>query len=231
MIMEILEVFESIMRERSIRVIVFNGVGRCFSSGDDLQSMGPEGDEFPPLDPQFKLPHHKLISLIREIHIPVIALLHGYSLGAGYELALACDFRLAADDLEIGDHRTTRAICMLHGASWFLPRLIGFARATEIVLTGRHLDAKEALEIGLVNRVYPVDQFNEKSKEFIQKIAEMPTRCLGYNKAMFNYSFKNDLTSSLQNEFYLFTENMKTSDYREGMRSFLGKREPQFKGK
>jgi 2-(1,2-epoxy-1,2-dihydrophenyl)acetyl-CoA isomerase len=231
MIMEILEVFESIMKEKSIRVIVFNGAGRCFCSGDDLVSMGAEGDEYPPLDPQFKLPQHKLIYLIREIPIPVIAVLHGYCLGAGFELSLACDFRLTADDLEIGDHRTTRAICMIHGASWFLPRLIGFARATEIVLTGRHLDAEEALAIGLVNKVYPSAQLKENSEEFIRRIAEMPTKCLGYNKAMFNYSFTNDLSTSLQNEFKLFSENMKTYDFREGNRSFIQKREPQFKGK
>lgn len=230
-IIEILDVFESVMKDKLIRVIVFNGAGRCFCSGDDLKSMGPEGNEYPPLDPKFKLPHHKLINLIREIKIPIIAQLHGYCLGAGYELALACDFRIAADDLEIGDHRTKRAICMLHGASWFLPRLIGFAKATEIIMTGRHLDAKEALEIGLVHRVYPVSEFNERSKEFIQEIAEMPTRCLGYNKAMLNYSFVNDLPSSLQNEFFLFGENMKTHDYREGNRSFLEKREPHYKGR
>ena len=230
-IMEILNVFESVRKDISVRVIVFKGAGRCFCSGDDLVSMGPEGQEFPSLDPLYKLPHHKLICLIREIPIPVIALIHGHCLGAGYELALACDFRLAADNLEIGDHRATRSICMLHGASWFLPRLIGFGRASEIVLTGRHLDAKEALEIGLVSKVYPTAQFEEKSKEFIQKIAKMPTKCLGYNKAMFNYSFINDLPSSLQNEFYLFSENMKTYDSREGHRSFLEKREPNFKGK
>ncbi len=230
-IIEILDVFELIRKDNSIRVIVFNGAGRSFCSGDDLVSMGPGGNEFPPLDPQFKLPHHKLIYLIREIQKPVIALLHGYCLGAGFELALACDFRLAADDLEIGDHRTTRAICMLHGASWLLPRLIGFARATEIVLTGSHLDAEEALEIGLVNKVYPAAQFIKNSKKFIRKIAEMPTKCLGYNKAMFNYSFINDLPNSLQNEFKLFNENMKTSDYREGNRSFIERREPQYEGK
>jgi 2-(1,2-epoxy-1,2-dihydrophenyl)acetyl-CoA isomerase len=215
------------MKNESIRAIVFNGAGRAFCSGDDLESMG----EFSPLDPKFKLPHHKLIYLIREIQVPVIALLHGYCLGAGFELALACDFRLAADNLEMGDHRITRAICMLHGASWFLPRLIGLARATDIVYTGRHLDAEEALKIGLVNKVYPLHEFNEKSKEFIEKIAKLPTRCFGYNKAMLNYSFVNDLTSSLQNEVYLFSENMKTYDSKEGNLSFREKRDPKFKGR
>lgn len=230
-VMEILDVFESILKDKTIRVVVLKGNGRAFCSGDDLERMGPEGYDFPPLDEKFKLPHYKLIHLIREIQKPVIALLSGYCLGAGYELALACDFRLAADNLEIGDHRTSRAICMLHGASWFLPRLIGLARATDIIFTGRHLDAKEALEIGVVNKVYPVKEFEEKSKEFINILAKMPTKCLGYNKTMLNYSLKNDLISSLQNEFYLFTENMKTYDYREGNKSFLEKRNPLFKGK
>ena len=71
-IIEILDVFESVMKDKLIRVIVFNGAGRCFCSGDDLKSMGPEGNEYPPLDPKFKLPHHKLINLIREIKIPII---------------------------------------------------------------------------------------------------------------------------------------------------------------
>lgn len=230
-IMEILDVFDQIMKDKSIRVIVFNGAGRSFCSGDDLVSMGPQGAEFPALDPEYRLPHHKLIHLIREIKLPVIALLHGHCLGAGLELALACDIRLAADNLDIGDHRTRRAICMLHGASWFLPRLIGFGRATEIIFTGRHLDANEALELGLVSEVYPFSEFEERSKDYIEKITRMPTKCLGYNKSMLNFSFLNDLVSSLQNEFYLFNENMKTYDFREGNRSFLEKREPSFKGK
>ncbi|MHA2038066.1 MAG: enoyl-CoA hydratase/isomerase family protein [Promethearchaeota archaeon] len=230
-IMEILDAFELIKRDKTIRVIVINGAGRSFCSGDDFEIMGTKRTEFPPLDPNFKMPHHKLVYLIREIQKPVIALLHGYCLGAGLELALACDFRLSADNLEIGDHRTTRAICMLHGASWFLPRLIGFSRATEIILTGRHLDAKEAMEIGLVHRVYPARAFNQCSKEFIQEIAQMPTRCLGYNKAMLNYSIRNDLISSLQNEFLLFNTNMKSYDFREGNRSYLEKRKPQYKGR
>ena len=231
MVGEMIDAFESIEKDPTIRVVVFKGNGRAFCSGDDLVRMVPEGNEFPPVGEKFRLNHHKLIYLIRKIEKPVIALLHGYCLGAGFELALSCDLRLAADNLEIGDHRTSRAICMLHGASWFLPRLIGLARATEIIFTGKHLNAKEAFEIRLVNRVYPFTEFEEKSSEFIQSMAEMPTRCLGYNKTMLNYSLMNDLVSSLQNEHYLFSENMKTYDFREGNKSFQEKRDPVFKGR
>ncbi|MFX1281059.1 MAG: enoyl-CoA hydratase/isomerase family protein [Promethearchaeota archaeon] len=231
MVGEMIDVFESIEKDPNIRVIVFKGNGRAFCSGDDLVRMVSEGDEFPPVGEKFRLNHHKLIYLIRKIEKPVIALLHGYCLGAGFELAIACDFRLAADNLEIGDHRTSRAICMLHGASWFLPRLIGLAKATEIIFNGNHLNAKEALDICLVNKVYSFSEFEKKSNVFIGNIAEMPTRCLGYNKTMLNYSLMNDLVSSLQNEYHLFSENMKTYDFREGNKSFQEKRDPVFKGR
>jgi 2-(1,2-epoxy-1,2-dihydrophenyl)acetyl-CoA isomerase len=229
--MEIINVLEAIKKNKTIRVILLEGAGDNFSSGDDMKSLGPEGPRFKPLEDGSRMPHHKVVRLIREIQKPVIALLHGYCLGAGFDIALSCDFRLAADNLKIGDHRSTRAHCVLSGASWFLPRIVGFARATDIILTGRHLDAKEALEIGLVNQVFPLEEFNQKSLEFIEKIVKMPTKCLGYNKAMLNYSQFNQLFPSLQNESRLYCKNIRTYDFGEGMKSFMKKREPKFKGR
>jgi len=152
-------------------------------------------------------------------------------LGAGFELALACDFRLASDNLKIGDHRVSRAQCVMSGASWFLQRIVGFGRATDIILTGRHLDAKEALEIGLITKVYPASEFKEKANEFIIFIANLPTRSLGYNKTMLNFSQYNEIFPSLQHEFKLYCKSIATHDFGEGMRSFQEKREPKFKGK
>ncbi len=232
LIMEIIDVLESSRRNKRIRALVVEGNGRAFSSGDDLKGMAEDGSvQFKPLEDGSRIPHQKMIRLIREIPKPVIALLHGYCLGAGFELALACDFRLAADNLEIGDHRASSAICILCGASWLLPRIVGFGRATDIILTGRHLDAREALEIGLVTKVYPASEFKEKSREYINKIAKMPTRCLGYDKMMLNYSQHNELFPSLQNEFKLYCKNIATKDFGEGMYSFKKKREPRFIGK
>jgi len=231
LLIEIIEVLETVKKNKTIRVIVIEGNGSSFCSGDDLKSMGPDGVRFAPLEDGSRIPHQKLIRLIREIQKPFIALLHGYCLGAGFEIALACDFRLAASNLKIGDHRIKRAHCVLSGASWFLPRIIGFARATDIILSGKHLEAKEALEIGLINQIYPIEEFKQNSKIFIEKIAELPTKCLGYNKAMLNFSQFNELFPSLQYEFNLYLKNIRTYDFGEGMKSFIKKRAPQFKGR
>lgn len=227
---EVIEALETCQNEESLRVIVIKGNGRSFCSGDDLKGMG--SDQFPFKEDKNgeRLPHQKMIRLIRKLPIPVIALLHGHCLGAGFELALACDFRLANENLEIGDHRVTRSIGVLCGASWFLPRIVGFARATEIILTGRHLNAKEAYNIGLVTEFYPSDIFNEKSKDFINKIARLPTKCLGFNKQMLNFSLEHDLFPSIQNELDLFIKNTVTKDSVEGLKSFLEKRDPNFTG-
>ncbi len=231
MIMEIIDVFESSLKKKSIRALVITGNGASFCAGDDLKSMGKDGFRFKPLKDGSIIPHHRLIRLIRKIQKPVFAFLHGYCLGAGFALALACDFRLAADNLEIGDHRVTRAICMMSGASWLLPRLIGFGKATDLILTGRHLDAHEALEMGLLNQIYPAADFDTLAMEYVQKIASLPTKTLGFNKAMLNFSLSNDLVPSMQHEFNLYVKNMGTQDYSEGIASFKERRKPIFKGK
>ena len=231
LLLDIITVLESNSKNKLIHAFVIEGNSQSFSAGDDLKSMGPNGVQFKPLEDGSKLPHHKVIRLIREIQKPFIALLQGYCLGAGFELALACDFRIAADNLKIGDQRVNRAHCVMSGASWLLPRMIGFARATDIILTGRLLDATEALSIGLVNKVYALSEFSSESEEFIRSIANLPTKCLGYNKNMLNYSQYNELFPSLNHEFRLYCKNIRTYDFGEGMKSFKQKREPQFKGK
>ncbi|MBD3212636.1 MAG: hypothetical protein GF311_08505 [Candidatus Lokiarchaeota archaeon] len=231
LIMEIVDVLEKSMKNRKIRIIAIRGAGNCFCSGDDLQRMGPEGIKFKPLEDGSQLPHQRMVRLIRKIQKPVIALLEGYCLGAGFDLALACDFRIAADNLEIGDHRASRAICVMSGGSWLLPRIVGFGRATEIILTGKHLNAKKAYEIGLITDYFPEKEFESKSTEFVEGIAKMPTKCLGYNKSMLNYSLRNDFFPSLKHEFKLYCKNIATKDFGEGMKSFQEKRDPKFIGR
>lgn len=229
--MDIVDVLERNMKNKKIRVLSIEANGKHFCSGDDLESMGPDGVRFKPLEDGSRMPHHKMIRLIRKIQKPVVALLHGYCLGAGFELALACDLRIASDDLKIGDYRASRAICILSGSSWLLPRIVGFGRATDIIFTGRIIDAEEALNIGLVTKVYPATEFKEKSMEYVRTLASMPTRCLGYNKTMLNYSQYHELFPSMLNEFSLYCKNIATKDFGIGMDSFRKKKEPKFTGR
>ena len=227
LLIELLALIREVAPRPDVRVVTFAGAGtRAFSSGDDLKGMLPQ-----PAVNSAQTAHHPLAMLLRELPKPVVALLHGYVLGAGFELALACDLRLAADDLEMGDHRATRAIAPIAGSTWFLPRIVGHTRALEVLFTGRHLDAREALEWGLVNRVWPVADFEARAAEYVSMLARMPTRTLGAFKLSAEYGLSHSLRDSLAYEIGLATQNRDSEDSKEGLQSFLDRRDPEFKGR
>ena len=159
-----------------VRVVALAGVGdRAFSSGDDLRDFSrPEGVGAGPEPGYSRTPHQVLEMSVSQLPKPVIALLKGYCLGAGFDLALACDIRLAADNLAMGDQRPNRAISTLVGASWFLPRIVGLGRASELLLTGRRCDAAESERMGMVNFVWPLAEFDGKADEYCRNLATMP---------------------------------------------------------
>lgn len=175
--------------------------------------------------------HHQLVVAIRELPKPVAALMYGYAFGAGFELALACDFRLAADNIEIGDHRVTRAIGMVAGVSWFLPQIVGRARALELMMTGRHLNADEALEWGLVNRIWPIDEFEAGAAEYVAMLAALPTIAAGAFKGALEYATTHGLRDSLAHELLITQRNRGTEDAAEGRRAFIERQEPVFRGR
>src|SRR5580693_99764 len=179
---EFLDALGHAARLDEVRVVALAGVGdRAFSSGDDLRDFGrPEGAGPGPEPGYSRTPHQVLEMTVSQLPKPVVALLKGYCLGAGFDLALACDIRLAADNLAMGDQRPARAIATLVGASWFLPRIVGAGRASELLLTGRRCDAAE--RIGMVNTAWPLAEFDERAAGYLRDLARMPTYCLGTNK-------------------------------------------------
>jgi 2-(1,2-epoxy-1,2-dihydrophenyl)acetyl-CoA isomerase len=227
MIRELLALMREVAPRPEVRVVTLRGAGtRAFSSGDDLKGMNPE----PGFDSAPNA-HHPLALLMRDLPKPTVGLLHGYVLGAGFELALACDLRLAADDLEMGDHRATRAIAPIAGSTWFLPRIVGYTRALELLFTGRHLDAAEAHAWGLVNYVWPAADFDARAEEYVQMLARLPTRTLGAFKLAAEYGSDHTLRDSLAYEIGLSGLNRDTEDAKEGRNSFLERRDPVFKGR
>ena len=228
MLREIEELVRDAACKPAIRVITIRGEGtRAFSSGDDLTDMEPAV--------RFDSPHsthHKLIPALRAAPQPVVALLSGYALGAGFELALACDFRLAADNLKIGDYRARRALGSIAGASWFLSRIVGQGRALDLLLTGRHLSAQEALEWGLVTRTWPLATFAREAASFVETLAQLPTGALGAHKQALEYSMVHGLRDSLSNEFETFAQYYnEAEDVLEGRASFHERRDPVYRGR
>ncbi|MFN8557260.1 MAG: enoyl-CoA hydratase-related protein [Dehalococcoidia bacterium] len=215
-----------------VRVVAITREGeQAFSSGDDLINMGAGPEQRGPVTYNSRTHHHVMIRTIRRIPKPVVALLRGYCLGAGFDLALACDIRLAADNLAMGDQRPVRAIATLSGSSWFLPRLVGVGRATEMLLTGRRADAAEAERIGMVNFVYPLAEFDRLAADYLRDLARMPTFCLGTNKANIEFGLTNGLEAALAAEADRFAVNRRSDDAREGGLSFRERREPRYTGR
>lgn len=209
------------------RVVVFRGAGRAFSAGDDLFDMGGNG---PPLE-KMRAGHHAMIKRIRALRIPVIAAIQGYAFGAAFDLILACDFRVMAQSAVTGDIRINRAINTMSGAAFWLPRYVGMGRASEILMLGERITAEQALNWGLVTRVFPDDQFDAEVKSFAERIATMPTSVMGANKALMNYGLEHLLPETLDIEARQLLETFKSEDNREGVRAFAEKRTPRFIGR
>jgi len=225
MLSEILDAFR-IIEEEGARAALLTGEGRAFSAGDDMGDMGG-GDPYEDM----RSHHHALIKRVRRAAFPVVAALNGYTFGAAFDLALACDFRIAAESAELGDVRVNRAMNSMSGTSYWLPRMVGVARATEILLLGERIQAGKACALGLVNKVVPDDELNDAAHEFCQRLLELPTLALAANKNCINFGLENTLDSSLDHEARQLINLFETEDWAEGIASFHEKRPPQYHGK
>jgi 2-(1,2-epoxy-1,2-dihydrophenyl)acetyl-CoA isomerase len=161
---------------------------------------------------------------------PVVAAVNGVAAGAGCSLALACDFRIAAQSASFIEAFINVGLVPDSGSTFFLPRLIGIGRAMEMAVTGRKIKADEALAIGLVNRVVPDTELAAEVAKFAQQLASLPTRAIGLTKRALNAAWTADLEQQLDYEAMLQTTAGQTQDHREGVAAFLEKRPPRFQG-
>ena len=224
---EVLRLIEYSRSAQEVRVVTIRGQGtRAFSSGHDLKGMETQ----PGIDEPGMM-NHLLTTAIRDLPKPVAALVSGFALGAGFDLSNACDLRLCADNIEVGCHRIIRALPLGTGSSWFLPRIVGQGRALEILITGRHLGAQDALDWGWANRVWPLDEFAQRAGEYVETLAQLPTIAVGFYKASLEYSIGHGLRDSLAHEVEVSLRGRGTEDEREGRQSFLEKREPVYRAR
>ncbi len=207
-------------RKKEIKVVIITGEGRAFSAGADVSMF----KNLSPIE-AFELSKKLNDSLrsIREFPKPVIAMVNGFALGGGLELAMACDIRIASDKAQFGQPEITLGITVGAGGSYRLPELVGVAKAKELLFTGDIIGAEDALKIGLVNKVVPHDKLEEETRSFAMKIAERPSRPLQIYKAVIN-------GAPYDIESLAFGLVFSTDDSKEGINAFLEKRKPKFKG-
>ena len=216
-------------RDSSVGVILLTGAGeRAFIAGADIKEMA---EKTPMQARAWAELGQDVARALETMRKPTIAAVNGYALGGGCELALACDLRLAADNAVFGQPEVTLGIIPGWGGSQRLARATNIGYAKELILTGRHVQAAEALERGLVQHVYPQAELMPRTLELAHAIARRSPLALYYAKESINRALHGDMGGGLAHEADLFSLMFASEDAREGMQAFIEKREPDFAGR
>lgn len=211
-----------------VRAIYIIGEGKAFCAGQDLQEVtDPNGPELTSI---VKEHYNPIIERIRNIEKPIVGAVNGVAAGAGANIALACDVCVAAESAKFIQAFSMIGLIPDSGGTFTLPRLVGFQKASALMMLGDRVPAAEAEQMGMIYKSFSDDSFAEESMKIAQKLAAMPTKGLGLTKRALNLSMISDLTTQLKVEEELQTAAGQTYDYNEGVAAFLEKRKPVFKG-
>ncbi|WP_257351692.1 enoyl-CoA hydratase/isomerase family protein [Pseudalkalibacillus decolorationis] len=228
MIADLKAAIETAKHDKNIRVVTISGSGRSFSAGGDVKTMGKNE----PLDVYEHIGKlNELILSMRDLEKPIIAAVHGFAAGAGFNLALACDIILAAEESKFVLSFSKVGLISDGGGLYFLPRLVGTHRAKELLFNAEPIDVKEAHSLGIVNQVYPVERFEENVTAYAVKLASGPSKAFGFIKKITDQSLVSSLEEILELERITQATVVTTDDHREGVEAFKEKRQPNFQGK
>lgn len=222
------QVLESLREDDSVRVVIFTGAGdKAFIAGADIAEFAGRTA----VTQRNVMLGRSLFTAIDDFPKPVIAMVNGYCLGGGCELALACDLRIASDRASFGQPEINLGIIPGGGGTQRLTRLIGEGKAMELILTGDIIDAGTAFNLGLVNMVIPAAELEAKTMELANRIAEKSPIALRMAKESVKIASRSNLDEGLRREVDLFALCFSSEDKDEGVSAFLEKRKPEFKGK
>jgi 2-(1,2-epoxy-1,2-dihydrophenyl)acetyl-CoA isomerase len=225
----LVEVLSEVAASESVRAVVLAGNGRRFCAGaDQAEMIERDPQAWEPIVRRYLDPVRAIVGMDK----PVIAALHGDAVGGGLGLALACDFRIAAAGIRLGAPFTPIGLagCDM-SAGWFLPRLVGLGTATELMFTGRLVDAEEALRIGLVHRVVPREGFEGEVVALARRLAAGPPIAQRWTKRAIHRSLGVDMDAEFEFEIFAQVQCIQSQDHREGVRAFQEKRPPVFRGR
>src|SRR5947209_9306304 len=216
-----------------VRVLIITGAGKGFCSGGDVKAMNEakEGQRERPLLEKIAPGRDRTLLAMRDAPQPIIAAVNGAAAGAGMNLALGCDIRLASTAAKFSQAFVKRGLHPDWGGTYFLPRIVGMAKACELIFTGAVIDAGEALRLGLVSAVYAPEELMPAAYELARKIASGPPVAIRLAKRALYHSEETDLRGALELETFAQNVCSETEDPREGIRAFVEKRAPSFKGR
>ena len=214
--------------DTSIRCIYLTGIGKAFCAGQDLaEAIEDNGIELAQIVTEH---YNPIIERIRTIEKPVVCVVNGVAAGAGANIALACDVVVATQSASFIQAFSKIGLIPDSGGTFFLPRLIGFQRASALMMLGEKVTASDAEKMGMIYKCFSDETFQDESWKLAQTLASMPTKGIGLTKRLLNQSYSNDLEAQLAMECDIQVEASGTYDYQEGVNAFLEKRKPIFKG-
>jgi 2-(1,2-epoxy-1,2-dihydrophenyl)acetyl-CoA isomerase len=232
MFRELLAVFEDVAVRRDDRVLLITGEGDGFCSGADLTDASAVESTQGPGD---SVDYMRLVARcalrLHELPKPSVAAVNGVAAGAGCNLALGCDIVIASERARFIEIFSKRGLVVDFGGSWLLPRLVGLHRAKELIFLAESVDAAQAAEIGLVNRVVPADVLLDEARAVATKLAKLPPIQLSVTKRLLNQSLSVSMSDALEFEGIAQSLMFRTADTTEAMLAFVQKREPEFRGK
>lgn len=214
--------------DAAVRCVVITGNGKAFCAGQDLsEAIDPNGPELSTIVSEH---YNPIILAIRKLPKPVIAAVNGVAAGAGANIALACDIVVAHEKASFIQAFSKIGLIPDSGGTFTLPRLVGFQRASALMMTGDKVPANQALHMGMIYQVFAEQEYEGQVHSLALKMAQMPTKGLALTKAALNKAYGNDLQQQLDLEEALQVRASKTHDFNEGVQAFLEKRAPEFKG-
>ena len=228
------ELLRAVLRcdeDSEVRAVLISGAGDMFCVGGDLKSFSDQGEHLPHHLKEVTTYLHAAVSRMARMDPPVVAAVHGAAAGAGMSLACACDLVVAAESARFTMSYSNAGLTPDGSSTYYLPRLVGLRRATELTLTNRRLSAQEAMEWGIVTRVAPNEDLSEEAAALASQLAAGATKALGAAKRLLQSGWTETLETQMEHETQIIAEMARTADAREGISAFLEKRQAEFAGR